>query len=199
MKNSLTYNQQPLNGIILAGGRSSRMGSDKGLLLHNGKSFIEKIIQAVEPLVSHLIIVGDNPDYDRFGYKRIGDEFKETGPLAGLYSGLKHSDSQWNLVLSCDVPLISTELLSKLLQADARDSDIIQFTNKGDRLPLVALYHKRCLPVCLELIRSGEKRLLELQEHVKTRSTEVPDQFRSQIRNINTVNDLKSIQHAGKY
>ena len=62
-----------ITGIILAGGQSSRMGSDKGLISFNGSLFIEHVIKALKPLVKNIIIVSNNPDYDTFGYKRVSD------------------------------------------------------------------------------------------------------------------------------
>ena len=91
-----------ITGIVLAGGKSSRMGSDKGLLTINGKMFIEHVVDAMKPLVDNIIIVSNNKMYDQFGYERIEDEIINSGPMAGLYSGLKHSESEYNLVLSCD-------------------------------------------------------------------------------------------------
>ena len=186
---------EPLTAIILAGGKSSRMGKDKGMVIHQGKPFISHITEAVKPLVSRVIIIADNKAYDRFGFERFDDEIKETGPLAGLYSGLKHSDTDWNLVLSCDIPLVSSDLLNFIAGTEIKDEDIIQFVSEGNRIPLIALYHKRCMDACLKLIESGEKRLLQLQQHHKTTAVQVPEKYRTQVKNINSTKDLKLLQH----
>ena len=109
--------KKDITGIILAGGKSSRMGTDKGFLVLKGKSFIQHSIDVLKPLVSEIIIVSDNPEYDAFNFKRIEDIIKDAGPIAGICSGLKASSSQYNLVLSCDIPLIKAEILQKLINA----------------------------------------------------------------------------------
>ena len=111
-------------GIILAGGKSSRMGSDKGLLKIENRTFVECVIDAMKPLIDEIIIVSNNPEYDQFGYHRVEDDIKDSGPLAGLYSGLKHSNTEHNLVLSSDIPLIKAEILEKLIDADYKNYEL---------------------------------------------------------------------------
>ena len=106
--------KKDITGIILAGGKSTRMGTDKGFLLLNNKPFVQYSIDALQPLVSEIIIVSDNPDYDRFGLKRINDTIKDAGPVAGICSGLEASSTAYNLILSCDIPLITSKILQKL-------------------------------------------------------------------------------------
>lgn len=97
--------------IILAGGKSSRMGEDKGLLELDGKHMIQHVIEAVKPLVSDIIIVSNQEEYEQFGYTVFEDEYKEKGPMGGIYTGLKNSSTKFNFILSCDIPLISTNFL----------------------------------------------------------------------------------------
>jgi len=108
-------NKNHITGIILAGGKSSRMGTDKGFVLYKNKSFIQHIIEALQPLVDEIIIVSNNPDYDIFGLKRVSDLIENAGPLAGVYTGLDYSETENNLVISCDVPLINSETLTLLI------------------------------------------------------------------------------------
>lgn len=94
-------------GIILAGGKSQRMGTDKWLLLLKGKPFISHIYEAMKPIFGdNIVIVSSNPEYDKYGYKRIEDLISNKGPVGGLYTALKQSKTKFNLVLSVDVPLV---------------------------------------------------------------------------------------------
>ena len=77
-----------ITGIILAGGKSSRMGTDKGFVIYKNKAFIQHIIEAINPLVDDIIIISNNPDYDVFRLKRFDDIIENAGPLAGVYTGL---------------------------------------------------------------------------------------------------------------
>lgn len=184
-----------ITGIILAGGKSSRMGSDKGFLEINGESFIQHIIAALTPLVKEIIIVSDNADYDAFGYKRVDDIIKNAGPLAGLFSGLSNSETEINLVLSCDVPLINDEVLQCLIAGCDDASDIVQIKSGGRTMPLIAIYKKNCAADCLKLLEGGERRLRKLAEnrHIKTIVLEPKlDHF---VRNINTLEELKEVKH----
>ena len=96
---------------ILCGGKSSRMQSEKGLVLFNEKPFIEHIIEAALPISNEIQLVTNTSHYDYLPYKKIKDIELDKGPIGGIYSALVYSNSDNNLILSCDVPLISTELL----------------------------------------------------------------------------------------
>lgn len=185
-----------ITGIILAGGKSSRMGSDKGLLKIDNKTFIELIIKAMTPLVKNIIIIGNNRTYDAFGYTRIEDSIKNSGPLAGIYTGLNQTVTDYNLILSCDVPLVSMELLEKLIQSNYKEYDVVQIKCDGKTMPLIALYHKRCKDICLSMLQNDERRLRVVIKQMNSKSISVEDSFRSQVNNINTKDDLKQINYA---
>src|SRR5690606_8792720 len=152
-------NKKNITGIILSGGKSSRMGTDKGFLMYNGKSFIQHSIDALKPFVKDIMIVSNNTDYDAFGLNRIEDAIENAGPLAGVYSGLKQSKTNYNFVLSCDIPLINSTILQKLIDAMDDDSEIIQIESQGKTMPLIALYKKPCEAIFLKLLNEGECRL----------------------------------------
>jgi molybdopterin-guanine dinucleotide biosynthesis protein A len=185
-----------ITGIVLAGGKSSRMGSDKGLLTINDKTFVEHVIVAMKPLVDKIIIVSNNKDYDQFGYRRVEDSIKDSGPLAGLYSGLKHSETEFNLVLSCDIPMIKTEILKKLVDADLENHEVVQIESNTKTMPLIAMYKKQCMHKCLELLQQGEKRLRVAVNELKTKTIIINAEFDQFVKNVNTKEDLKTINHA---
>ena len=188
--------EKNITGIVLAGGKSSRMGSDKGLLKIDDTTFIERIIEAMKPLVNQIIIVSNNPEYDQFGYTRIEDDIKDSGPLAGLYSGLKHSNSEFNLILSCDIPLIKTEMLKMLVEADYKNNEVTQIECNGKTMPLIAIYQKKCMHKCLELLQQGERRLRIAVNQMKTNTILIDTEFDVFVQNINTKEDVKTISHA---
>ncbi len=185
-----------ITGIVLAGGKSSRMGSDKGLLTINDKTFVEHVIVAMKPLVDKIIIVSNNKDYDQFGYRRVDDSIKDSGPLAALYSGLKHSETEFNLVLSCDIPMIKTEILKKLVDADLENHEVVQIESNTKTMPLIAMYKKQCMHKCLELLQQGERRLRVAVNELKTKTIIIDAEFDQFVKNVNTKEDLKTINHA---
>lgn len=183
--------KEHISGIILTGGKSSRMGRDKASILLNGEPFIQYVIKALKPLVDSISIVSSNPKHDTFGVQRVEDLIEDAGPLAGLYSGLSQSSTNLNLVLSCDIPYIKTKTLELLLNEDYFEYDIVQLSAKGKSMPLIARYKKSCAPVCLELLNSGERRLRKLSEKCSVKTLTVEDNLVFQTQNINTKEDLK--------
>lgn len=184
-----------ITGIILAGGKSRRMGNDKAMLLYKGKTFIEHIISALQPLVKNIIIVSDDKEYDRFGLKRVADQIKNSGPLAGVYSGLHHSNTELNIVLSCDVPLIDSALLKLLIKEDDPSLDVVQFQSGDKTIPLIALYKKRCADTCLSLLNSGERRLRVLAEHLNAKTIILGKDSAHKAMNFNTKQDLNLLKN----
>lgn len=182
-----------ITGIILAGGKSSRMGTDKGLLLFNDKPFVQQSIDALSPLVSEIIIVSDRTDYDRFGFKRIMDEVKDAGPVSGIYSGLKASTTTFNLVLSCDIPLITTKILRKLIEhADAK-SEIIQIESNGKTMPLIALYKRDVKDKFQKLLQQDERRLRVAVQSCIVKNVVLEDDLNRATTNVNTKEELKQL------
>lgn len=184
-----------ITGIILAGGKSSRMGEDKGFLKLNGKTFMSSIIAALNPIVGEIIIVSNNSEYDVFNLKRVADSMEESGPLAGLYSGLLHSETENNIVLSCDVPLISTSVLKKLLEGAPSEAEVIQFESEGKTMPLVAMYKKKCRHHFLKLLQTNERRLRFAIDQLDVKTITLDSELGKTVRNINTISELKDLKH----
>jgi len=184
-----------ITAIVLAGGKSSRMGADKGFIDLNGSSFMERILKTVEPCTQHKIIVSSNPKYDVFNAIRVSDIIPNAGPLAGLFSGLFYSESDVNLVLSCDVPLINIAVLNTLIDNYDPENDVTQVQSQGKSMPLIALYKKQCMHPCLEFLKKGERRLTEVVRQLKTKTIVLDSSLDPMVRNINTEDELKVIRH----
>ena len=151
--------RKDITGIILAGGKSSRMKTDKGFLLLNNKPFVQYSIDALKPFVSEIIIVSDDSKYDTLGLKRVNDITKNAGPVAGIYSGLKASTTEYNVILSCDIPLITSNIVKKLIDGLDETSDIVQIESNGKTMPLIALYKRKIKDKFNTLLQEDERRL----------------------------------------
>ena len=191
--------KENITGIVLAGGKSSRMGTDKGMINFQGKTFTKHIIDAMETLVSDVLIVSDDKVYEKFGWPRIDDTIKNAGPLAGLHAGLKHTKTDYSLVLSCDIPLIKTEILEVLVYSDYTNYDVVQIQSGDKTMPLIALYHKRCSVKCKALLDEGERRLRLAVKQLNTKSIIINSQWEDFVNNVNTIDDLKEIEYATKH
>jgi len=185
-----------ITGIILAGGKSSRMGTDKGFLMLNNKPFIQYSIDALKPLVSEIIIVSDDSKYEEFGLKRVNDITKNAGPVAGISSGLNASSTAYNLILSCDIPLITSEILQKLIVDFDVNTQIIQIESQGKSMPLIAMYKKEVAHIFNTLLKDDERRLrVAIKSCIsKNIALEKEDEFTTM--NVNTQNELKAIEDA---
>ncbi len=143
---------EKLTGIILSGGKSSRMGMDKGLTLLNGKPLIYYAIETFESVCDHIIISANSPDYNQFGYPVQADIYKDCGPIGGIYTGLESSETEKNLVLSCDIPLISTALIKFVLRHSDKKKVCVPVQENGFPEPLCAYYPKTSLQLLKKFI-----------------------------------------------
>ena len=190
-----------INGYILAGGKSSRMGTDKGLLPLNGKPIIQKIIDQLQAAVSNTVIVSNNPEYEKFGLEVIPDLIKDKGPAGGIYSALNHADTNTFFVVSCDMPFITTDAIQYMIE-QASHSQITLPVKHRKIEPLFGVYSKECLPLWRQLIHQGMIKLQEMVTHFNWVKINVDNNnlFSDTLfLNINDKNDfqkaLKHLQH----
>jgi molybdopterin-guanine dinucleotide biosynthesis protein A len=187
--------RQNITAIILAGGKSTRMGSDKGLMTLNNITFIQHIIDAIKTLVDEILIISDNENHDVFKLKRYNDIISNIGPLGGIYTGLHYSKTEVNLVISCDVPMIDSELISELIKNYSNKYDVIQTKSNEKTMPLVAIYHKTCVSEAEQWIKEGKLRVREFVASRKLKTINLDKRFETQLFNINTPEQLKKVAH----
>jgi molybdopterin-guanine dinucleotide biosynthesis protein A len=183
------------NGYILAGGKSSRMGTDKGLLLIEGKAMIEYVIEQMQSVFDNLVIVSNNPEYEKFGLKVIPDLIKDIGPAGGIYTALKHSDSQLNFIVSCDMPFVTKEAI-EFIVANTNESQIVLLENQGKLEPLFGVYSKDCEDKWLQLIQQEKVKLQDMVLHFKLKTIPVENNeifAASFLKNINTKADYNNL------
>jgi molybdopterin-guanine dinucleotide biosynthesis protein A len=184
-----------ITGIILAGGKSQRMGTDKGLLLLRGKPFVTHIYEALKPIVGdNIMVVSSNADYDALGYNRIEDMIADKGPVGGLYTALKQSKTKFNLVLSVDVPLVSTELLQWLVTKHEDSFMVTQVQAQDKASPLIAVYDRSTRILLGEHLAGNQLKLRDVIAEVNHQTLEVPSKWSKQVQNINTEEDYKKIR-----
>lgn len=171
------------------------MSTDKALLLFKGKPFLSHVIEALMPMADEILIVSDNKKHGEFNFKRVSDTMIDAGPLSGLHAGLKHSNTELNIVLSCDVPLIQTSVLEIILANNTDENDVIQIEEEGKSHPLIALYKKRVTPHLLVALQKGERKLSKALIGLNVKSISISKSHYEALRNINTRSDLKSIEN----
>lgn len=187
-------NKKQINGYILAGGKSSRMGTDKGLLMIEGKAMIQYVIEQMQLVFNNLLIVSNNSEYEKFGLEVIPDLIKNIGPAGGIYTALEHSDSLLNFVVSCDMPFITKGAIEFIIE-NSNESQIVLLENQGNLEPLFGIYAKDCEPIWLELIDEGKVKLQDMVKNFKLTTIPVENNeifATSFFKNINTKADFNS-------
>ena len=184
-----------IGAIILAGGKSSRMGRDKAFIrLANGKMIIQSIIDAILPVTPHLQIIANSPAYHQFGFTVYEDLVKEKGPMGGLLTGLQRSEHEYNLVLGCDMPFITTELLQYLVARTSK-KDLAVVASRGGRTePLCGIYHKKCCALLTEMLGRDQLSLQQALQRLPATLLEIshePFYSDSLLLNVNTPEELE--------
>jgi len=149
--------------IILAGGKSSRMGTEKGMLSINDQTMLEHICKQLRGTFSQILIsAGDAEKYSFAGFEIVRDKTPGQGPLMGIASALEASANEINFVVACDIPHIEMDCVRKML-TEARGADIVVPTT-GDKKyePLFAIYRKSALDAIKRTLRKGERKISEV-------------------------------------
>lgn len=181
-----------ITAIILAGGNSSRMGTDKGLIDMKGMKMIECVLQNVKSLTNQILVISNNPEYKAYGYPVCSDIHKNCGPLGGIHAGLTHSKTGWNMVVGCDLPYVTPGFLSFLI-SNISDADAIVPVHGSFSEPLCALYNKSSLPKIESLLLRQELKMQNLLKQLDSKFIEVPEEkfdAATIFRNINSPEDL---------
>ena len=146
-------------GFVLAGGKSSRMGTDKAFLDFDGRTLLARALEVVGESCPKVLIVGDVAKFAAYG-PVIQDVYPGCGPLGGIHTALAHSSSELNLMLAVDMPFVSSGLLGLLLSA-AQETDAVVTVPQTSRgfQPLCAVYRRSFLEVAEEALRTGKYKI----------------------------------------
>ncbi len=157
--------------VIQAGGQSSRMGRDKGLMQFGTNTLVENIFQQIATLDSPVIVVSNQPEEYRFLQLPVFmDVIPEIGALGGIYSGLRYARSAYVLMLGCDMPFIDLGLLYYMFDLAGGSDIVIPVTgDRGEMEPFRAVYAKTCEPAILSAISTGQRRAISFFSDVKVR------------------------------
>lgn len=158
------FPRQAITGVVLAGGRGSRMGGiDKGLVVLRGKPMVVHALEALRPQVGRLLINANRhlDQYKIFGCDVVPDALDGyLGPLAGLASTMQAAATPYVVTVPCDSPLLADDLVERLYRALARDDAEIGVAHDGERLhPVFALLKRELLPSLLGYLEAGDRKI----------------------------------------
>ncbi|WP_166923669.1 molybdenum cofactor guanylyltransferase [Flavobacterium poyangense] len=181
---------KPLTVFILCGGKSADLQSDRGLVLFQGKPFIEHIIRAVLPITKKIKLVTTTKEYNYLTCKKIPDIITDKGPLGGIYTALMNSKTEFNLILSCDIPLISTQLLLELISKHTEEAGITIFESSSKMHPLIGIYSKKILPAIKEAIDSNQLKVMDLIARTPHQVIAIGESENFHLSNTNSADEL---------
>lgn len=180
-----------LTAFILAGGQSSRMGSNKAFLSLAGQMLIDHALRRLKPLECDIFIVGPRADFNPFG-RVLEDRFTDSGPLAGIHRALERSESSFNLITAVDMPLLTTDFLRSLVAAAKGDAAevVIPHTTEGFQ-PLCAVYRKEFLAAADAALKTEERKVDRVIFARPHRIIEADSEI---FANVNTPADLAAVE-----
>ena len=178
-----------VTAIILAGGKSSRMGKDKGLISYKRKPLVEHVIHACTEVTSRILINTNNQDYSFLGYKLISDRYIDLGPIGGIQAALEASETKDNIICPCDMPNILAETLKTILDNKKGQMAVVAADPDGKFFPVFGYYNKSALAIIEHQINKGDYKLQNLLKKLDAKTVVVSDL--RELSNINYPKDLK--------
>lgn len=192
-------------GAILTGGQARRFdGQDKGLLIVDGRSILDRQLEALRPVCNRVVLVGGSPAAARCaGLSHIVDRRPGSGPLAGLDAALDAAAGAPVMLLACDMPFPTAGLVAYLLAQSADADAVVPRTERGYH-PLCAVYGPACQPAVRRRLDSGMLRLRDLFHDVRVHVVREPDLARfgepsRLLANVNTQADLDALDSLGNH
>ncbi|MBI3399161.1 MAG: molybdenum cofactor guanylyltransferase [Deltaproteobacteria bacterium] len=187
-----------MTGIILAGGKSSRMGFNKAFIDIDGKPIIHRTVDLFKELFDEIILIANDPaEYEELNILTVTDIVKGAGSLGGIYTGLFHARSEYSFVAACDMPFLNKEVILRMSKIAGNYNVIVPFA-VGRYHPLHAIYSKKCLKPIAEMIKEKDLRITNLFKKLKIKKLEEKDwlpsgPILSSLDNINTREDLHRV------
>jgi molybdopterin-guanine dinucleotide biosynthesis protein A len=183
-------------GAVLAGGKSTRMGQDKASMrLSDGRMMIEHVVDALASVCEEVIIVGANSPSLGSGHRVIQDERPGMGPLSGIASLLQCgiADNGQYLICPCDIPLITPELLTLLLQLTNAPAHAFRIQGNAYVEPLPLRVSAAAAPVAQKMLDERDPAVWRLLQQLQPEIVEINSTDATRLRNVNTQADYQAI------
>jgi molybdopterin-guanine dinucleotide biosynthesis protein A len=178
-----------LSGFVLVGGNSSRMGRDKALLPIGSVPMAAYIASVVKQIATSVFLVGRPEIYSSLGFPVLPDRYPGFGPVGAIATALSATTSQWNIVLACDLPGVTNDVLLTIYSEAVASGSVCAYAAGPDRReqPLCGVYHRSALSAFERAVREGEHRLTQVTSRLRPHVLHLND-FET-LRNVNTPED----------
>jgi molybdopterin-guanine dinucleotide biosynthesis protein A len=162
------------SGVILAGGKSLRMGRDKGQLMLQGETLAARAVRTLSALADDVILVTNTPEpFEGLNARLIGDQIPGGGAFSGIHAGLTAARHEWALVVACDMPFLNLDLLRYMASlASGASAAAIVPRWQGELEPLHTFYSYQCLTVIEPILHRGGGRIVEFYQRILVRYVE---------------------------
>ena len=176
------------------------MGCDKADVVYESTTLLDRAVRLVQPLADRVLVIGRRvPDGRLATVEAHLDAYPDAGPLGGIATALKLSAPHACLIVPCDMPLLTQDLLRRLIRTCVGEVDCALVDNpmRGRLEPLVGVYAARCLPPMEQAIAAGRLAIWRTLKLLTVRGVTVPDHQRDQLVNLNTPRDLSGNRTLG--
>lgn len=158
-----------ITALLLAGGKSSRMGTNKAMLPVFGGVNVQNIASELKKVAGQIMLITNSPtEYSFLGLPTIHDQYRGMGPLAGLHAGLTASKTETVIISACDMPFIKANVMEEMLSCLGNYEALVPEIN-GQLHPLFAIYRKSCLPLLTSCLEERELKMINLLNKLKVK------------------------------
>jgi molybdopterin-guanine dinucleotide biosynthesis protein A len=195
----MSSTQQSITGVILAGGKSSRMGQNKALMSLGGKRLVDRVVGVMRSVFDDLLMVTNTPGvYADLGLPMVRDVWPEKGSLGGVYSAIYHVATSYCLVVACDMPFLQAAVLRYLI-TQINDYDVVVPDVLGELQTLHAIYSKACLQPIERRLEMHRLRIIGFFPDVRVRTVtaselEPYDPALLAFQNLNTPEEFQAAE-----
>lgn len=149
-----------ITGIVLSGGKSVRMGTNKSLLKIGGETIIERTVSLMKQNFDSVILITNSPlEYEFLKTPLFEDTVKGRGPLSGIHAGLANSKTEKNFIISCDMPLVDSAVIKFIVEYPSEEMITISRAD-GFIQQLCGLYSKKVIPFIEEIFEKTDYELI---------------------------------------
>ena len=159
-----------ITGVILAGGKSSRFGSNKALAMVDGKPLIQHVADLMSSLFPECILITNTPaEYEFLSVPMTHDRYQDSGPLAGIHAALLKISTPRAFVVACDMPNLSPELIQYICNINEQEYEVIIPSPEKGQEPLFGIYHKKSLEVIESYLQQKDFKIISVLEDLQVR------------------------------
>jgi molybdopterin-guanine dinucleotide biosynthesis protein A len=182
----MTAGPETMSAVVLAGGRSRRMGTDKALLMCGEKNFLETILRTLSMFPDVMISAADTESYKGTHARVVADIYRDAGPVGGIYSSLVASERDYLFVTACDTPLLSASLIGEICRAAEGCQCCVAREENGRVHSLCGVYHKSMIPIFKDQIENLRYKIALAYDKVRFKYLDLSPRQAAELRNFNT-------------